>query len=46
MVRAVTQSAASTSNELIKTLAEEIKARGGKPICRNCLPNGKAFVPR
>jgi hypothetical protein len=31
MVRAVTQSAASTSNELIKTLAEEIKARGGKP---------------
>ncbi len=31
MVKAVTESAASTSNELIKTLAEEIKARGGKP---------------
>jgi hypothetical protein len=31
VVKAVTESAASTSNELIKTLAEEIKARGGKP---------------
>jgi hypothetical protein len=31
VVKAVTESAASTSNELIKTLAQEIKARGGKP---------------
>jgi hypothetical protein len=31
VVKAVTESAASTSNELIKILAEEIKARGGKP---------------
>jgi hypothetical protein len=31
VVKGVTESAASTSNELIKTLAEQIKARGGKP---------------
>jgi hypothetical protein len=31
VVKAVTESAATTSNELIKTLAEQIKARGGKP---------------
>jgi hypothetical protein len=31
VVKAATESAAGTSNELIKTLAEEIKARGGKP---------------
>jgi hypothetical protein len=31
VVKAVTESAASTSNELIKTLATEIKARAGKP---------------
>jgi hypothetical protein len=31
VVKAVTESAASTSSELIKTLAEETKARGGKP---------------
>ena len=31
VVKGVTESSASTSNELIKTLAEQIKARGGKP---------------
>jgi hypothetical protein len=31
VVKGITESAASTSNELIKTLAEEIKARGEKP---------------
>jgi hypothetical protein len=44
VVKAVTESAAGTSNELIKTLAEEIKARGGKPDMPE-LPAEREGVP-
>ena len=43
VVRGVTETAAGTSNELIKAVAEGIKARGGKPDMPD-LPNDRAGV--
>lgn len=39
VIKTVTDTAADSSNELIKAVAEEIKARGGKPDLPN-LPQG------
>jgi hypothetical protein len=43
VIKTVTDTAAGSSNELIKAVAEEIKARGGKPDLPN-LPQDKAGV--
>lgn len=44
LVKSVTETAASTSNELIKSVADEIRARGGKPELPTNMPQDKPAV--